>query len=68
MVEVVNRVSTSSNSPEKVVSTNESNDAIRIISNGRRLRAIKQTRVSSDLTQSQTSGNASSQKSGKAGS
>ena len=65
MVEVVNRVSTNSNAPEKMVSTNESNDAIHIISNGRRLRAIKQTRVSSDLTQSQTSGNASSQKSGK---
>ena len=49
MVEVANRVSTSSNSPEKVVSTNESQDNIHAISNGRRLRAINKARISSDL-------------------
>ena len=49
MVEVANRVS-SNTSPGKIVSTNESQDNIHSISNGRRLRAINKARISSDLT------------------
>ena len=49
MVDVTNRVSTNT-SPGKLVSTNESQDNIHSISNGRRLRAVNKARISSDLT------------------